>query len=146
MQPTEKGNIYTEVVLEIFKLSGLLVAEGDRLIKFTGLTSARWKVIGAISISEEPMTVAKIAEKMGQSRQGVQRIVNDMTGEGMVKCLENPNHKRAKLIVISEKGQKAYQKLTEIQIPWANEKAKKIGLSDMQRTLKTLQTMTRLLL
>ena len=145
MQHTEKGSIYTELVLEIFKLGGLLVTEGDRLIKLTGLTSARWKVIGALSISEEPMTVAKIAEKMGQSRQGVQRIVNEMVADGVVKCHENPNHKRAKLIAITKKGQELHQTLNEIQVPWANEKAEKIGLREMQQTLKTLKTMTRLL-
>ncbi len=146
MQHTEKGSIYTEVVLEIFKLSGLLVASGDRLVKITGLTSARWKVLGALSISSEPVTVARIAESMGQSRQGVQRIVNDMTREGMVRFQENPNHKRAKLIVITEKGQKAYQALNELQVPWANKNAEKIGLEDMRQTLKTLHKMTEQLL
>ena len=145
MQHTEKGNIYTEIVLEVFKLSGLLVADGDRLVKHIGLTSARWKVLGALSIADGSMTVSKIAENMGQSRQGVQRIVNDMIREGMVICHENPHHKRAKLIVMTEKGQTTYQALNELQVPWANEKAEKIGIEDMQRTLKTLQQMTQFL-
>jgi len=137
-----QGFIFTEIVLEIFKLSGLLVADGDRLTKSLGLTSARWKVLGALAIAEKPMTVAAIARNMGQTRQGVQRIADEMAQENIVRFQENPNHKRAKLLLLTEKGTGLYRKLSTIQEPWAEEKSKGFNQKDMETTLAVLKGIT----
>ena len=73
MSHTPEGQLFTDIVLEVFKLSGLLALEGDRITDEFGLSSARWKVLGALSFSPSPMTVPQIAAAMGQARQGVQR-------------------------------------------------------------------------
>ncbi len=78
MKHTTNGELLTELILEIFSLSGSLVNEGDELVKELGLTSARWKVLGALAISGVPMSVAQIAKSMGQTRQGVQRLADIM--------------------------------------------------------------------
>ena len=82
MKHTQKGSILTEIILETFKLSGLLVSEGDQLVMEAGLTSARWKILGALSYESTAMTVPDIARAMGQSRQAVQRLANEMTKDG----------------------------------------------------------------
>ncbi|ACF15046.1 transcriptional regulator, MarR family [Chloroherpeton thalassium ATCC 35110] len=143
MQLTEDGKVFTQIVLEIFKLSGLIAADGDRLTKDLGLTSARWKVLGALSMAGEPMTVAKIAKTMGQTRQGVQRIADEMADAGIVTYRNNPNHKRAKFMVLTDKGNEVYKKLIKIQYPWAEEKAEGIELKEMQMTLRVLKMLTQ---
>ncbi len=143
MNDLKKADVFTEIVLEVFKLSGLLVAEGDRLTKPLGLTSARWKVLGALSLADESMTVASIARTMGQTRQGVQRIADEMEKEGIVRYKDNPNHKRAKLITLTSKGATVFEKLTTIQYPWAEEKSKPIDLKEMETTLCILKNMTK---
>ncbi|MEC9486361.1 MAG: MarR family transcriptional regulator [Prosthecochloris sp.] len=143
MESTQNGEVFTNIVLEVFKLSGLLVVEGDRLTKETGLTSARWKVLGALFLADQPMTVAKIAKTMGQTRQGVQRIADDMANVGIVEYRDNPHHKRAKYVMLTEKGEKTYKKLVDIQVPWAEEKSSGIDLEKMRTTLQTLQLMVK---
>jgi len=143
MKQIEEGKIFTKIVLEVFKLGGLFVNEGDRLTKPLGLTSARWKILGAISLSEEAMTVAKIAKTMGQTRQGVQRIADEMASEGIVEYQENPNHKRAKLLFVTDKGKSLYESISELQVPWAEKKAEGICLKDLQTTLSTLRQLTK---
>jgi len=143
MGSTQEGELFTRVVLEVFKLSGLLVVDGDRLTKGMGLTSARWKVLGALFLAHQPMTVAKIAKTMGQTRQGVQRIADEMAKGGIVEYRDNPHHKRAKYLMLTEKGEKTYKQLVEIQVPWAEEKSDGIGLEEMRTTLQTLQAMVR---
>ncbi len=44
MQSQESHETFTQIVLEIFKLHGLLNAEGDEITKEFGLSSARWKL------------------------------------------------------------------------------------------------------
>ena len=38
----------TDLVLEVFRLNGRMIASGDSLVAKIGLTSARWQVLGAI--------------------------------------------------------------------------------------------------
>ena len=139
MKNTTEGQIFTDIVLDIFKLNGLLVVEGDRLTKEVGLTSARWKVLGALAMSAEPMTVAGIARKMGQTRQGVQRIADEMAGEGIVNFQDNPQHKRAKNIIITAKGKKMFGALEKIQTPWADKSVGDIKLTELKTTLEVLR-------
>ncbi|NTV46585.1 MAG: MarR family transcriptional regulator [Chlorobiales bacterium] len=143
MDHSRESDVFTKIVLEVFKLGGLLAAEGDRLTKDIGLTSARWKVLGALSIAGQPMTVARIAKTMGQTRQGVQRIADEMANEGIVAYQDNPNHKRAMLVAMTPKGKNVYEVLTQIQIPWAYEKSKDIDLKDMETALHVLQILTK---
>jgi hypothetical protein len=65
------GSALTDLVLEVFRLNGRLLAAGDRMTRPSGQTSARWQVLGAIN--PEPRTVAQIARVMGLARQSVQR-------------------------------------------------------------------------
>lgn len=96
MRHTPAGAAFTELILELFRLNGCVLAEGDRLTAPEGLSSARWQVMGAID--EGPQTVSGIARRMGLTRQSVQRTVNELARSGIVRMLENPDHKRAKLV------------------------------------------------
>ncbi len=139
MKHTKKGQLFTELVIEIFKVSGALVAEGDRLTAEHDLTSARWKILGAIARSDTPLTVPQIARSMGQTRQAVQRLVEVMNTDGLLELLDNPNHKRARLVTLSEMGNKAYAEVMDTQVPWANDQAGKLSEGELLTALTTLK-------
>ena len=69
-----------------------------------GLTSTRWQVLGAIADAERAQPVAWLARDMGGIRQNVQRIVNDLQKMGLVTLEVNPHHRRASLVVLTDKG------------------------------------------
>lgn len=142
MKHTRKGDMFTEIVLETFKLSGMLSIEGDRLTKPQGISSARWKILGALSYSDTALTVSQIARQMGQSRQSVQRLVDAMFQDQLLNLDENPEHKRAKLVSMTRKGEAIFENMEEIQIPWANEKAADIDAENLETTLKTLRQLS----
>ncbi len=56
---------YVGLVIEVFRLNGDQLAIGNALGADLGLTSARWQVLGAISLSPVPLPVAHIARNMG---------------------------------------------------------------------------------
>lgn len=128
---TPAGKALTGLILEIFRLNGRLLSAGDTLIGGLGLTSARWQVLGAITLSDGPQTVAGLARGMGLNRQGVQRVVDEMNGEGLVAFKSNPSHKRAHLVVLTEAGRDAYAAAMDLQIPWANVLAKGISATEI---------------
>lgn len=143
MKHTKEGHLYTEVVLEVFKLSGALVNEGDKITSAHDLSSARWKILGAVTRSGDPLTVPQIARSMGQTRQAVQRLVEVMHTDGLLDLLDNPNHKRAKLVALSKKGREVYTAIEQDQIPWANNNADTLSQEDLETTLTTLKKMSQ---
>ncbi len=143
MEHTREGQLYTEIVLEIFKLSGLLITEGDELTKELGLSSARWKVLGALAHSDSPMTVSQIASSMGQTRQGVQRLSDVMVKAGFLAYEDNPYHKKAKLVAMTPEGEDVFLALERKQIPWANKKSAEISAQDMEVVLGVLKKMVQ---
>lgn len=102
------GAAVTELVLETFRLNGELLGMGDALVADLGLTSARWQVMGAIALASNPLSASQIARNMGLTRQSVQRIANELEAEGFVRFAPNPHHQRAKLVLLTRKGEVAY--------------------------------------
>ena len=105
---TSDAAALTELVLEVFRLNGALVAFGDELVAPLGLTSARWQVLGSLSLADGPLTVPEIAEAMGLTRQGAQRQVNLLLDDGLVRRRPNPGHRRSSFIELTRAGRSAY--------------------------------------
>ncbi|MEO8483016.1 MAG: MarR family transcriptional regulator [Acidobacteriota bacterium] len=129
---TRAGEAFTRLVLDIFRLSGLLLTAGDRLVGPLGLTSARWQILGVIAAADYPQPVAWLARSLGANRQNVQRIVNDLHAAGLVALESNPNHRRAPLVVLSDKGRQAFNEAMRLQAPWANDLADGLLLKDLE--------------
>ena len=143
MKKSTKGEIFTEVVLEVFKLGGLLIDEGDQITKEFGITSARWKVLGAIALAEAPQTVPQIARTMGLTRQAVQRLVDAMNKESLLEFKSNPDHKKAKLVNLTVKGKEISSKLDKKQIKWAQDSANNLTKKDLDIALSVLKNISR---
>ena len=117
---TLAGDALSDLVLDLFRLNSRMLAAGDRLVADLGLTSARWEILGAIVTAEHPQPVAWLARNLGANRQNVQRIINDLHKEGLVAFETNPHHRRAQLVVLTEKGRLAFDAAMRLQAPWIN--------------------------
>ena len=129
---TPTGEALTDVVLDLFRLNSLLLTAGDRLVAGLGLTSARWQILGAMVAAERPQPVAWLARDMGANRQNVQRITNDLHKEGMVAFETNPHHRRAQLVVLTEKGKQAFDAAMRLQTPWINNLSDGLSIKDVE--------------
>ncbi|HKR44962.1 MAG TPA: MarR family winged helix-turn-helix transcriptional regulator, partial [Paraburkholderia sp.] len=96
------------MILDLFRLNNRLLSAGDRLVAEVGLTSARWQILGTIAAGDRPQPVAWLARDIGAHRQNVQRIVNELEAEGLVSFEPNPHHRRAALVVLTDKGMRAF--------------------------------------
>lgn len=129
---TAAGEVMTNLTLDIFRLNNLLLNAGDRLVTGLELTSARWQILGAIARAEHSQPVAWLARNMGANRQNVQRIVNDLHDQGLVLFEVNPHHRRAQLVVLTEKGRKIYDAAMGLQAPWVNNLTEGLTLRDLE--------------
>lgn len=126
------------LILEVFRLNGCLIAEGDRKVAPFGLSSARWQVLGAVARSSEAQTVSQLAREAGVSRQAVQRIANTLIDDGLLEMADNPRDRRAQLVKMTEKGQAAYAKADSIRREWLKDVAKHFDREEMERAAKLL--------
>ena len=134
-----KRILFLDLVLSLFRLNGLLIAEGDDMTEALGLTSARWKVIGVIALSNSGLTVPGIARVLGQSRQAVQRITDVMVTDGLLSYQSNPKHKRSVLVVLTEEGKTAYKDLRDVQDPWAIDNTEDIPIEELDVGLRLVR-------
>jgi DNA-binding MarR family transcriptional regulator len=132
----------TRVVLQVFKLNGRLIGAGDRLVEDLGLTSARWQVLGAISLAHTAQPVANIARNMGLTRQAVQRTVNDLVASGLLQFAPNPHHQRAQLVMLTKKGLAVYDAAMARQVPWVNTLGAGLPDKDLATAEQVLSVLT----
>jgi DNA-binding MarR family transcriptional regulator len=115
-----KVDAVTALVLSVFRAHGALIAFGDELVLPLGLTSARWQVLGAIALAEQPLTVPAIARSMGLSRQAVQKQVDQMLEQELVKLEANREHRRSPLVALTALGQRRYRAALRRWMPAAS--------------------------
>jgi len=137
---TDAAERFTQILLETFRFNGALIAAGDQLTRDFGLTSATWQILGAIH--EAPLTMAQIARDKGLTRQSVRRTTSLLEARGFVELRENPGHRRARLVTLSEKGGDVLAKVTEVQAVWANTIAEGVDPDALAVTLRTLKALS----
>jgi len=136
---TAEGDAATAVVLEIFRVNGLLLADGNRLAAAEGLTAARWQVLGAVALAGRPLTVPHIARRMGLTRQAVQESVNRLLAEALVEARDNLDHRRSPLIGLTELGSQRYTAVDQRQARWINQLAAGLQSTDLAAAARVLR-------
>lgn len=106
-------DLITRLTLQIFKLNGLLLDEGTRMLEGTGITNSRWRVLGTLTRAGGPQTVPQIAREMGQTRQGIQRLVDVMVQDGLLEYRDNPAHLKSRNVCLTSTGDRLYASLTD---------------------------------
>lgn len=140
-QRTVQGAALTDLILMMFRANNRTLTWGDRLVAPLGLTSARWQVMGAIVAAGQPQPVAWLARDLGANRQNVQRIVNDLQAAGLVTFRPNPHHLRARLVVLTEAGQAAYDAAIRLYDVEVNRLAEGIPQADLDTARAVLVTL-----
>lgn len=137
------GQAFSELLIEVFRVNGLLLAAGDELTRPVGLTSARWQVLGVVD--HGPVTVAQVARIMGLTRQSVQQTADALVRDGQVQLVPNPAHRRARLMTLTPEGRTALRYVEEQQAAWATAIAERLPHSELRACLAVLRDLGDLL-
>ena len=129
---TPAGTALTALIIDLFRFNRRMLTAGDKLVAGLGLTSARWQVLGAIIEADRPQPVAWLARDMAAHRQNVQRIINDLHQEGLVAFEANPHHRRGQLVVLTDKGKRAFEAAMTLQAPWVNRLSDGLSAKDIE--------------
>jgi len=134
---TPKGAALTQLTLTVFRANGRLLRAGDELMKHLGISSARWQVMGAVA--ERARTVAQIARHFELSRQGVLWVVSALVKEGLVELVDNPDHKRSKLVQFTGRGREIHAELERRPIVWSNATSAAFNLEEIRSSTQVVE-------
>ncbi len=134
---TPTAQALSDLLIEVFRVNGLALAAGDVLCAPSALTSARWQVLGVVDHEAAP--VANVARTMGLTRQSVQLTADALERDGFISYVDNPHHRRAKLIAPTDAGRRALRAVEARHAEWAQKLGKKIGAAGLRAAVESLQ-------
>ncbi|MFD5342674.1 MarR family winged helix-turn-helix transcriptional regulator [Streptomyces anulatus] len=137
--PSEQ-ELLSRAALTVFRLNGQFLSVADELARPGGLTSAWWQVLGAVLV--EPLPVAGIARAMGITRQSVQRIADLLVGRGLAEYVENPAHRRAKLLRVTEAGREAVSRIGPPHAEFAARLVAEMGAEELGEAVLVLERLS----
>jgi DNA-binding MarR family transcriptional regulator len=139
--------LLSDSALMSFRLNGQFLTVAEGLAEPAGLTATRWQVLGAVL--NEPLSVSDIARAMGITRQSVQRTADVLADQGLVSYRDNPAHRRAKLVEVTDAGVAAVRRINpdhaalaaklQIELGDARWQAALAGLRDLSAALDAVR-------
>jgi DNA-binding MarR family transcriptional regulator len=89
-----------------------------------------------------PLTVPQIAQMRPTSRQRMQRLADELAAEGLVKFIDNPKHRRSKLVQLTAKGNARYHELNAKLLVIASTMGVALSESDIRKTTEIVRRLS----
>ncbi len=99
-----------EVTWLIRRLFRAMSARADQYLADAELTAADRAVMEFL-YPHESMSVPEIARRYEVSRQHIQTTANALLGRGLLRSIENPRHRRSRLIRLSSLGRECFEEI-----------------------------------
>jgi len=108
---TRKGEAVADLMLEVAQFFFRIRALGQRSGLITSWGGGAFGLLRSLALIG-PLTVPQIAEMRPTSRQRMQRLADELEAEGLVEFIDNPSHRRSKLVRLTRKGEARYCELS----------------------------------
>src|SRR5215213_8448111 len=105
-----KAEAVAELMLEVAQCFFRIRAVGQKTGLITSWGGGAFGFIRSLALLG-PLTVPQIAQMRPTSRQRMQRLADELAAEGLVQFIENPKHRRSKLVRLTPKGDARYREL-----------------------------------
>lgn len=110
-QPSVRNReAFALLIADVFDAAGVLRRYGERIAASAGQTQTRWQLLSVVSVGD--WTVPMAADRLGTSRQAVQRVANDLVGDGLASFDDNPRHRRSPFLHLSTEGKQVLEEIT----------------------------------
>lgn len=130
----ELGEFFDESVRVYLRLSALAVKMHGK----GPLSGPRRTVLVGLARSG-PRTVAQMAREREQSRQRFQPLVNALIADGLVQAVPNPAHRQSPLIALTRQGERAVQRIQQIEVEWRPRLNVHVSTVRLKDTVKVMQ-------
>ena len=88
------------------------------------------------------LTVPQIAQMRPTSRQRMQRLADELAAEGLVEFVDNPKHRRSKLVRLTPKGGARYRELNARFLSIASTLGAALSEPDLRKSTQTVRQLS----
>ena len=124
-----KGEAIADLMLEVAQFFFRIRAVGQKTGLITGWGGGAFGFMRSLALLG-PLTVPQIAQMRPTSRQRMQRLADELEAEGLVEFIDNPKHRRSKLLQLTPKGTARYRELNDRLLAIASTMG--VGLSEAE--------------
>jgi len=89
-----------------------------------------------------PLTVPQIAQMRPTSRQRMQQLANELAAERLVEFIDNPKHRRSKLVRLTRKGDARYREMNERLLAIASTMGVDLAEPDIRRATEIVRRLS----
>jgi DNA-binding MarR family transcriptional regulator len=136
---TPPETVISPLIDETSRLSHGFQRANDQASRQVGLSSARCLTLEQVELA--PMPVAQIARRLGLTRQTVQRTADSLLDGGLIEYRRNPEHRRAKLVSLTENGRLALRLARRAQQKWQLKLSTTIASASVDAAVNVLRQM-----
>jgi DNA-binding MarR family transcriptional regulator len=105
-----KAEAIAELMLEVAQCFFRIRAVGQKTGLITSWGGGAFGFMRSLALIG-PLTVPQIAQMRPTSRQRMQRLADELEAEGLVEFIDNPKHRRSKLVRLTRRGDARYREL-----------------------------------
>jgi DNA-binding MarR family transcriptional regulator len=105
--PDRKAEAIAELMLEVAQCFFRIRAVGQKTGLITSWGGGAFGFMRSLALLGS-LTVPQIAGMRPTSRQRMQRLADELAAEGLVEFVDNPRHRRSKLVRLTQKGEERY--------------------------------------
>ena len=136
-----KGEAVAALMLEVAQCFFRIKALGQKTGLITSWGGGAFGFMRSIALLG-PLTVPQIAEMRPTSRQRMQRLADELADEGLVKFVDNPKHRRSKLVRLTPKGEARYRELSARLLSIASTMAGAVSEADIHKTTEIVRQLS----
>ncbi|MER8438312.1 MarR family transcriptional regulator [Mesorhizobium sp. M1312] len=136
-----KAEAITELMLEVAQCFFRIRALGQKTGLITSWGGGAFGFMRSLALLG-PLTVPQVAQMRPTSRQRMQRLADELAAEGLVEFIDNPKHRRSKLVQLTRKGAARYDELNAQLIAIASTMGVALGEADIRKTVEIVRQLS----
>jgi DNA-binding MarR family transcriptional regulator len=136
-----KGEAVAALMLEVAQCFFRIRALGQKAGLITSWGGGAFGFMRSLALLG-PLTVPQIAEMRPTSRQRMQRLADELADEGLVKFVDNPKHRRSKLVRLTAKGEARYRELNARLLSIASTMAGALSEAEIRKTAEVVRQLS----
>jgi MarR family transcriptional regulator for hemolysin len=110
----------------------------DERLKPMGLSQAKWRTLMHLSLSEDALTQAEIAGRLGVEEPTVVHLLHRLEKEGWVTRNSSPHDRRCKMVLLGRRAQRVIAPMNATADKLRHELLASIPKADLQTCMEVL--------
>jgi DNA-binding MarR family transcriptional regulator len=136
-----RAEAIAELMLEVAQCFFRIRALGQKTGLITSWGGGAFGFLRSLALLG-PLTVPQIAEMRPTSRQRMQRLADELAADGLVTFIDNPKHRRSKLVQLTPKGDGRYREMHTRFLAIAATMGATLSETDIRRTTGTVRRLS----